>query len=219
MKKTVNYIFWVFFFLLILGLIPICLLLNQVFLAKSLGILAVVSLSFALWIWKRQLTNEYGSNNRIKVNLNDVFWLNQHIPFYTRLSKADKIVFENRLGLFLGSMNFRIMLEKYESKEALLFIGSSAVQAFWGFPPISLLSIDGVGITLKEQDLMVESIEDSHRHNIVFSLPVVKAFVGNGRCVELWKPIFCMEKDFMLNQGQRLEESEFHYQVFQAWDN
>lgn len=217
MKKSINYIFWIFFFLLILGLIPISLLSNQVFLAKTLGILAVVSLSLALWIWKKQLAEKYGSNNRVKVNLNDAFWLNQHIPFYTKLRKSDKTVFENRLGLFLGSMNFRTTLEEKEAKEALLFLGSSAVQAFWGLPPISLVSIESIGISPTEQDLYVEKKGEPMKHNLVFSLPRVKESLLNGLSAELWKPVFYMEQDYFASSGQRLEESEFHYAVFLNW--
>jgi hypothetical protein len=219
MKNSVNYIFWLFFFLLILGLIPVSLLLNQVFLAKALGILAVVSLSFALWVWKRQLAEKFGANNRIKVNLNDVFWLNQHVPFYTNLSKSDKIVFENRLGLFLGAINFRTTLKDKEGKEALLFLGSSAIQAFWGFPPIAFVSIESIGISPVEQDLIMDSTGQPLMYNVVFSLPRVKESLINGSCKELWKPVFSLEQDYFLSVSQRMEESKFHYEVFLAWRN
>ena len=53
-----------------------------------IGILTVVTLSYALWLRKNQTIRKINRKSRIRINLNDKFWLNEHrLPHKTLLLK------------------------------------------------------------------------------------------------------------------------------------
>ncbi len=99
-----------------------------------IGILTVVTLSYALWFWKNQTIRKINRKSRIRINLNDKFWLNEHIPFYRNLSKKDKVIFEDRIGLFLAEIAISEVDKKVPDKSTCFYVACSAVITFWGLP-------------------------------------------------------------------------------------
>lgn len=122
----------VLFFLLIT--IPVLLESNYKNTAKILGVLIIGTLAIALWFWRTQTIRNVKRKSRIRLNLNDRFWLNQHINFYKHLSVSDKTIFEDRVGLFLAEMKITEVGKEVPEKDTCLYVASSAVVAFWGLP-------------------------------------------------------------------------------------
>lgn len=71
---------------------------------------------------------------RIPINLNDRYWLNEHIPFYKQLKAADKKIFEDRIALFLAEVLITEVGKNVPEKSSCFYVASSAVIAFWGLP-------------------------------------------------------------------------------------
>jgi Mlc titration factor MtfA (ptsG expression regulator) len=126
-----RFFWWILLFFILLVLIPVFAIIGQLVLAKIVGVCTVLTLSIALWIWKNQSAKLSGAKNRIKLNLNDRFWLNQNCPFYASLSSQDKVVFADRIGLFLGSKAICHHQEIQLVKEDYIAIASSHVISAW----------------------------------------------------------------------------------------
>ena len=126
-----RFFWWILLFFILLVFIPVFAIIGQLVLAKIVGVCTVLTLSIALWIWKNQSAKLSGVKNRIKLNLNDRFWLNQNCPFYASLSSQDKVVFADRIGLFLGSKAIFHHQEIQLVKEDYIAIASSHVISSW----------------------------------------------------------------------------------------
>lgn len=125
---------WIALFVGLLASIPILMLNEQFQLAKLLGFLTILSVSVALFIWRKQTKKLSGKKSRVMLNLNDRFWLEHHIPFYRKLNKADRIVFEDRIGLFLSDIRVTDVEREMPEKETCFYVAASAVIAYWGLP-------------------------------------------------------------------------------------
>jgi hypothetical protein len=100
--------------------------------AKLVGVITVVVLSLALRLWMYKTKKEYNPIERVKINLNDRFWLSKHISFYNQLSNTDKIIFEDRVGIFLSRIPVILYSNrKVTSKEEAMLVASSAIIAYW----------------------------------------------------------------------------------------
>lgn len=102
--------------------------------AKIVGVFVVIILSASLWIWRMQTIRRISRNARIPLNLNDRYWLKEHISFYNTLSKADKKIFEDRIGLFLAEIKITKIGKEVPDKATCLYVASSAIITFWGLP-------------------------------------------------------------------------------------
>lgn len=125
---------WLIVFLVLLLFVPLLISANYNFLAKILGIVITVLISIALWNWRMQTARKIIKASRIKLNLNDRFWLDRHIKFYSKLNKSDKIVFEDRMGLFLAEIIISEIGKEVPDKETCFYVASSAIIAYWGLP-------------------------------------------------------------------------------------
>jgi len=111
MKK---FFVWVLFFFVLLVSIPLLMFSGYFLIAKLIGVMTVVLLSLALRLWMYKTKKEYNPIERVKINLNDRFWLSKHITFYNQLSSTDKIIFEDRVGIFLSRVPIiLVILLKY----------------------------------------------------------------------------------------------------------
>lgn len=133
-KGKSRFTMWILIFSTLLITVPILLSTNYRITAKMIGILTVVTLSYALWFWKNQTIRKINRKSRIRINLNDKFWLNEHIPFYRNLSKKDKVIFEDRIGLFLAEIAISEVDKKVPDKSTCFYVACSAVITFWGLP-------------------------------------------------------------------------------------
>ncbi|MEX1193002.1 MAG: M90 family metallopeptidase [Brumimicrobium sp.] len=132
--KNKSYLYWIVLFLILLGAIPILLYNKGVETAKIIGFVVVIAVLIALWYWSYNVRKKSNRNQRIKLNTNDKFWLEKNIPFYKRLSKKDKKIFIDRVGIFLADIQVTEVDKEVPEKETCLYVASSAVIAYWGLP-------------------------------------------------------------------------------------
>lgn len=102
--------------------------------AKVSGVLVVIILSTSLWIWRMQTIRKIERKAKVPLNLNDRFWMNEHISFYSTLSRGDKKIFEDRIGLFLAEIKITEIGKDVPDKATCLYVASSAIITFWGLP-------------------------------------------------------------------------------------
>ena len=70
---------WLVVFFILLFSVPPLMASEMKITAKFFGIIVIVAISTALWIWRIQTVKRMQRKARIMLNLNDRFWLNQHI--------------------------------------------------------------------------------------------------------------------------------------------
>lgn len=132
--KKYAYTLWTLLFLILLGSIPVLLYNRGVDTAKIIGFVVIIAIVVALWYWRYDVRKKSPRNERIKLNTNDVFWLERHIPFFEELSKKDKKIFIDRVGIFLADVQITEVDKDVAEKDTCLYVASSAVIAYWGLP-------------------------------------------------------------------------------------
>lgn len=131
---TKRFFPWIILFIVSLGFIPALMSWGVTSLAKALGIFTIVAVAIALNVWRIQTIKRNARANRIRLNLNDRFWLKEHIHFYNTLSKAERRVFEDRVGLFLTQVVVTEIGKEEVDKSTCLYVAASAIMAYWGLP-------------------------------------------------------------------------------------
>jgi hypothetical protein len=129
-----RFFFWIVLFSLLLSIIPILFLSGYSLTGKILGIILIVSLSIALWIWRIQTLKQMAYHQRIRLNTNDCFWLKENIPFYRRLNSKDKSVFEDRLGLILANVEIMDQNGKIPERIEAVSLCALATILLWDLP-------------------------------------------------------------------------------------
>lgn len=132
--KNKSFLPWIILFIAALGSIPVILHYKGFTSAKIIGVLLVVLLITALWIWRINTRKKSLRNDRVKLTVNDKHWLREHIPFYKKLKKSDQTIFEDRIGIFLADVKITEIDKQQAEKESCFYVASSAVIAFWGLP-------------------------------------------------------------------------------------
>ncbi len=129
-----RFVFWVLLFSILLSIIPLLFVNGYPEIGKIFGVVLIVSLSFALWIWRGQTIKHIAFNQRVRLNTNDRFWLNSNVKFYKSLSVQEKLIFEDRLGLILS--NVQIKDERGNVPDRIDAISLSALAAIfmWDLP-------------------------------------------------------------------------------------
>lgn len=153
---------WLIVLFVTLLFIPLLLTSDYKVLAKIIGVTIVVLFSVALWYWRTQTVRQIKKQARIKLNLNDRFWLNEHIPYYKSLSKSNKIIFEDRLGLFLAEIRITEIGKEMPEKETCLYVASSAIIAFWGLPYWNYGELTEVLVYPKDFNESNEIVDDGY---------------------------------------------------------
>jgi Mlc titration factor MtfA (ptsG expression regulator) len=125
---------WIALFFILLGSIPVILSYKGVTLAKTIGIMVVIAIITALWVWRINTRKKSDRNQRVVLTANDIYWLKEHIPFYNGLNKDDKRTFEDRIGIFMADITITEIGEEVADQSTRLYVASSAVIAFWGLP-------------------------------------------------------------------------------------
>lgn len=132
--KKYSYLLWIVLFLILLASIPILIQNRDVGVAKIIGFFVVVAIMIALWYWRYETRKKSPRNERIKLNTNDVFWLEKNISFFAKLSKKDRKIFLDRIGIFLADIQVTEVDKEVPDKETCLYVASSAIIAYWGLP-------------------------------------------------------------------------------------
>ncbi len=125
---------WIPVFIILLSCIPLFTIYGQKNLAKVIGIATVVLTAFAIRRWLYFANKLKGKPSKINLNINDRYWLNEHIHFYTRLSKSEKKIFEDRISLFVTDIIITEIGKEIPNRDTCLYVASSAVITFWGLP-------------------------------------------------------------------------------------
>ena len=99
-----KFVGWILLFFLLLIAIPLLLVLGWVVPAKILGVLTVLALSFSVRYWLYRTKKEFDPKERIRINLNDRFWMKKEFIFYNEMSQANKKIFEDRIGIILSKV-------------------------------------------------------------------------------------------------------------------
>lgn len=134
MNEIKRFLPWIVLFFTALLLIPLLLNYDSKSFAKLLGFFTLVLIIIALWIWRVNTRKISDRNQRVKLNANDLFWMEKNIPFYKKLTKKDKKIFEDRVGIFLADIKITEVDKEIPEKDTCLYVASSAVIAYWGLP-------------------------------------------------------------------------------------
>jgi len=117
-----------------LGSIPIILHYKGFTSAKIVGVIVVISIIAALWFWRINTRKKSPRNARVSLTVNDKHWMLERISFYKKLNKKDKVIFEDRVGIFIADVIISEIGQEKPEKETCIYVGTSAVIAFWGLP-------------------------------------------------------------------------------------
>lgn len=134
LKSKGRFTSWLVVIFLLLLSIPILIQIELTLVARIIGLLLIIISSVALFYWLRRVSGSKVIRNRVALNANDRFWLNENIPFYRRLAKQDRVIFEDRVSLFLAEIIVTDVSEEVPSKSDCFFVASSAIIAYWGLP-------------------------------------------------------------------------------------
>lgn len=129
-KTKFNFGIWILLFFILLLMIPVLIHFQQPKAAKFSGIIIAVTSIVAIRRWM-YLTKKQA---KIFISLNDKFWLKDNIPFYQELTKSEKVIFEDRVALFLTEIVITEIGKEIPEKSTCLYVASSAVITFWGLP-------------------------------------------------------------------------------------
>lgn len=134
LKSKGRFTSWLIVIFVLTLSIPVLISFELSIIAKIIGLLLILLSSVALFVWIRKVTASKVIKNRVVLNVNDRFWLNENIPFYRRLSKSEKIIFEDRISLFLAEIIITDVTSDVPDKVECFFVASSAIIAYWGLP-------------------------------------------------------------------------------------
>lgn len=134
LKNKGRFIVWIATFLALLVLVAVLTKTGFRGTAKTVGIIVLVTIVVALWVWRIQTKSKAERTARIKMNVNDKHWLKEHIGFYADLNKKDKKVFQDRIGIFLSDIRITEVDKEVAEKETCYYVASAAIIAFWGLP-------------------------------------------------------------------------------------
>lgn len=133
-RNPFKFHIWIPVFIVMLSCIPLFTILGQKNLAKVVGIATVVLTAFAIRRWLYFANRLKGKPSKINLNINDRYWLNEHVHFYKKLSKSDKKIFEDRISLFVTDIIITEVGKEVPDRDTCLYVASSAVITFWGLP-------------------------------------------------------------------------------------
>jgi hypothetical protein len=233
-----RFIFWITLFSLLLSNIIFLIVIDLILIAKILGVMLVVTLVIALSIWRNQVKNKSNMLPRIPININDRFWLREHILFYRNLNNQDKQIFENRLGLILSNVDISCS-NKIERKNDLIRLSCIAVILFWDFPVWTFygdkwILTDDKNFQSEEafvfdKDVLIDSLNscspllsklknEADKENFTFNLPerlLMRSVIKRNLQIESSQKMLHVEKDFF-ELMNKLRES--HSEISQLYN-
>jgi len=102
-SKGFRFTPWLIGFFVALVAIPCLIYLNQILVAKILGIMVTLTLVVVLRIWLHQLKKR-GPAERYSLTSNDVFELHSLVPAFKELTASDQLALQHRIGLIMGTL-------------------------------------------------------------------------------------------------------------------
>lgn len=128
--SKINFKAWLILFALLLAAVPTMIYLDQRNLAKGIGVVTLLVTVFAIRRWMYVIRKR----SKVGLNLNDRFWMKEHIPFYAALTKRQKKIFEDRVALFISEIVISEIGKDVSERETCLYVAASAVIPFFEFP-------------------------------------------------------------------------------------
>ena len=119
-----RFIVWLFPIVILLAGIPLLLIYNVSSLAKIFGIVVVVLTTLAIRYWMFRSKNQKVYGDRIKLTVNEHFFLKEHIPFYTRMGIQTRKTFEECVCQLLSDVSFDNFDHTEAAKDACLSFAS-----------------------------------------------------------------------------------------------
>ncbi|MFM7007424.1 MAG: hypothetical protein ACKOWX_09250 [Flavobacteriales bacterium] len=98
---------WLPLFAALLIAIPIFIWIGYIFLAKLTGVVILVLLIYAMRIWFKKARLQNQRLERVHLNANDLFSIQQLIPSWKTWPNQDRQILVNQLGLLLAEVEFR----------------------------------------------------------------------------------------------------------------
>ena len=132
--KKFNIFRWLTLFSILTIAIPFFTFNDLIPYAKISGILLVISTTVAIRKWMYLLKKSKNRPEKIQLNINDRYFLKEHVSFYSKLNTVDRKTFEDRIGLFLSDIIVTEIGKEIPEREVCLLVASSAVITFWGLP-------------------------------------------------------------------------------------
>lgn len=129
-QSKINFKAWLILFALLLAAVPTMIYLDQRNLAKGIGVVTLLVTVFAIRRWMYVIRKR----GKVGLNLNDRFWMKEHIPFYAALPKKQKKIFEDRMALFISEIVITETGKDIPERETCLYVAASAVIPFFEFP-------------------------------------------------------------------------------------
>jgi len=114
---------WLVPIVCLLVAIPVLLIAEAATAAKIGGVVVVVLTTVAIRFWLFNANRQRISNGRVKLTINERYFLNESFPYYKGMSKAGKKSLEERTGLLLAELSFDRYDHKEVSKEDCLAFG------------------------------------------------------------------------------------------------
>lgn len=147
MKK---FLFPIVVFTLLLFAIPFLLAFDFYSVAKIFGILVVILFSFSIRFWLHRTRKEFNPRERVRLNLNDRYWMRNELENYSKLSIEDQKAYEDRIGIFLSNVPIVLSSGKlYTDRRKAILLASKFVDHI-GFSR-DLRSQLPVGVVLDEE--------------------------------------------------------------------
>lgn len=129
-QSKINFKAWLILFALLLAAVPTMIYLDQRNLAKGIGVFTLLVTVFAIRRWMYLIRKR----SKVGLNLNDRYWMKEHIPFYASLPKNKKKIFEDRVALFISQIVVTEIGKGVPDRETCLYVAASAVIPFFEFP-------------------------------------------------------------------------------------
>jgi hypothetical protein len=113
---------WLPLFAALLTAIPLFIWFGFVFLAKVTGLVILVLLIYAMRIWFRKARLQNQRLERVHLNANDLFTIQQLIPSWKTWPNEERQILVNQLGLFLAEVQFDSSLSHKSKLHAGIYI-------------------------------------------------------------------------------------------------
>ena len=172
-KKEYSFIPALILIFTLLLLIPILIKIKLLFIAKFIGFFLVLFVPIILNFWLKRSSKKKKILNRIKISVNEKFWLDKHVLFYRQLSKVEQKVFEDRIALFIANIKISNGNDDILEKEEYLIIASSAIIAFWKSDSWSSSDLNEILVINQNSDSLETNINSNLKHGDFFNNTLV----------------------------------------------
>lgn len=101
-----RFLVWLLPIIVLLAGIPLLLIYKVTTIAKISGVIIVLLTTLAIRYWMFRSKNKRVYGERVKLTVNERYFLNEAMPYYKRMSGSEKKAFEERTGIILAVCSF-----------------------------------------------------------------------------------------------------------------